>query len=71
MKLDETIKIICIKRKTNIAELSTKLGNSKQNLYNKLYRNDMKISDLEKLAEALDCKLQINFIDKTTDEILN
>lgn len=71
MKLDETIKIICIKRKTNIAELSTKLGNSKQNLYNKLYRNDMKISDLEKLAEALDCKLQINFIDKTTGEILN
>lgn len=64
MNISEAIKILCIKRNTSVAELSVKLGNSKQNLFNKLYRNDMKISDLEKIAEALDCNLKIEFIDK-------
>ena len=64
------IKILCIKRNTNVAELSVKLGNSKQNLFNKLYRNDMKTSDLKKIADALDCDLKIEFIDRTTKEVL-
>lgn len=66
MDINESIRILCIKRKMTVADLSVKLGNSKQNLYNKLYRNDMKISDLEKIAEALDCNVQINFTDKKT-----
>ena len=66
MDINENIRILCIKRKMTVADLSVKLGNSKQNLYNKLYRNDMKISDLEKIAEALDCNVQINFTDKKT-----
>ena len=53
MNISEMVKILCIKRNTSVAELSVKLGNSKQNLFNKLYRNDMKTSDLEKIADAL------------------
>lgn len=70
MDLAEKIKILCIKKKTNVAELSVKLGNSKQNLFNKLYRNNMKASDLEKIADALDCDLKIEFIDRKTKEVL-
>ncbi len=64
MNVSEIIKIICIKRNTTIAELSVKMGFSKQNLFNKLYRNDMKVSDLEKILENLNAELRV--IDKTT-----
>lgn len=70
MNISEAIKILCIKRNISVAELSVKLGNSKQNLFNKLYRNDMKISDLEKVAEALDCNLKVEFIDKKSSVAL-
>lgn len=70
MNISEMVKILCIKRNTSVAELSVKLGNSKQNLFNKLYRNDMKTSDLEKIAAALNCELKISFIDKNSKKIL-
>ena len=70
MDLEEVIKILCVKRKITVAELSVKMGFSKQNLFNKLYRNDMKLSDLEKVAAALDCDLKISVIDKVSKEIL-
>jgi len=68
MNVSEIIKIICIKRNTTIAELSVKMGFSKQNLFNKLYRNDMKVSDLEKVLAALDCELKIDVLDKDTKQ---
>lgn len=68
MNVSEIIKIICIKRNTTIAELSVKMGFSKQNLFNKLYRNDMKVSDLEKVLDALDCEMKIDVLDKNTKQ---
>jgi hypothetical protein len=70
MDVSELIKILCVKRKTSVAELSVKMGNSKQNLFNKLYRNDMKISDLEKILAALDSELKITIVDNKTKEVL-
>lgn len=70
MNVSEIIKIICIKRNTTIAELSVKMGFSKQNLFNKLYRNDMKVSDLEKVLAALDCELNISVLDKNSKDIV-
>lgn len=70
MNVSEIIKIICIKRNTTIAELSVKMGFSKQNLFNKLYRNDMKVSDLEKILAALDCELNISVLDKNSKDIV-
>lgn len=64
MNVSEIIKIICVKRNITVAELSVKMGFSKQNLFNKLYRNDMKVSDLEKILENLNAELRV--IDKTT-----
>lgn len=64
MNVNEIIKILCIKRGTTIAQLSVKLGNSKQNLFNKIYRNNMKLSDLEKILSLLNAEIVI--IDKET-----
>lgn len=45
-------------------ELASKCGWSKSNYANKLKRANFKLSDLEAIAEALGCKLLIEFIDE-------
>ena len=53
-----------------MAELARRTGQTAQNLNNKYKRNVFKVSELEKIAEALDCELKISFIDKETDKPL-
>ena len=50
------------------AELARRTGQTPQNLNNKFKRNAFKVSELEKVAEALDAELQIRFISKETGE---
>jgi hypothetical protein len=50
------------------AELARRTGQTPQNLNNKYKRNTFKISELEKVAEALDARLEIAFVDKETGE---
>lgn len=63
----EYIKLCCVKR-GNIteAELARRTGQTPQNMNNKYKRNTFKISELEKVAEALDAELKLSFIDKET-----
>ncbi len=67
MNVREYIKICCIKR-GNIteAELARRTGQTPQNMNNKYKRDTFKISELEKIAEALGADLKIAFIDKET-----
>ena len=67
MNVREYIKICCIKR-GNIteAELARRTGQTPQNMNNKYKRDTSKISELEKIAEALGADLKIAFIDKET-----
>ena len=67
MNVREFIKICCIKR-GNIteAELARRTGQTPQNMNNKYKRDTFKISELEKIAEALGADLKIAFIDKET-----
>lgn len=67
MDVREYIKLCCVK-KGNIseAELARRTGQSPQNMNNKYKRNTFKISELERVAEALDADLQISFVDKKT-----
>ena len=59
---------LCRVKKGNIseAELARRTGQTPQNMNNKYKRNTFKISELEKVAEALDAELKIQFIDKET-----
>jgi hypothetical protein len=63
----EYIDLCRVKRgKISEAELARRTGQTPQNMNNKYRRDTFKISDLEKIAEALDAYLQISFIDKET-----
>ena len=48
------------------AELARRTGQTPQNMNNKYKRNTFKISELVKVADALDAELKIQFIDKET-----
>lgn len=61
---------LCRVKKGNIteAELARRTGQTPQNMNNKYKRNTFKISELEKVAEALGAELKISFIDNETGE---
>lgn len=69
MDVREYIKLCCVKRgNVSEAELARRTGQTPQNMNNKYKRNTFKISELEKVAEALDADLRISFVDKKTGE---
>lgn len=70
MNMNENIKIACVKRNISIAELARRSGQTPQNFNQKMRINNFKTEELEKIADALDCDLEIRLIDKDTKEVL-
>lgn len=69
MEIREYIRLCCVKRgNMSEAELARRTGQTPQNLNNKYKRNTFKIAELEKVAEALDARLVVTFVDKETGE---
>lgn len=67
MDVREYIRLCLVKRgNMTEAELARRTGQTPQNMNNKYKRNVFKVSELEKIAEALDAELAIQFIDKKT-----
>ena len=50
------------------AELARRTGQTPQNMNNKYKRNTFKVSELEKVADALNADLKVQFIDRDTGE---
>lgn len=69
MDIREYVRLCCVK-KGNIseAELARRMGQTPQNLSNKYKRNAFKVSELEKIADALNADLQVKFIDRNSRE---
>ena len=61
---------LCRVKKGNMteAELARRTGQTPQNMNNKYKRHTFKISELQKIAEAMDAELKVSFIDKETKE---
>ena len=59
---------LCRVKRDNMseAELARRTGQTPQNMNNKYKRNTFKVSELEKVADALDADLRIQFIDRET-----
>lgn len=64
------IKSILIYKDMSITELANLLGKSVQNTSNLLRKDDFRESDLRTIAAKLGCDLKIDFVDRTTGEIL-
>lgn len=61
---------LCRVKKGNMseAELARRTGQTPQNMNNKYKRNTFKVSELEKIAEAFNADLKIQFIDRESGE---
>jgi transcriptional regulator with XRE-family HTH domain len=69
MKLSDRIRILMIKcGNLKEAELARKMGVSPQNLNNKLKKGYFTIDDLQKVADAMDCDLTVEFVIRETGE---
>ena len=66
----EKINIIRKKRNMTLSQLAEKLDSTPNNLNNKLKRNNFPEKEIEKIAEALDCKYISQFELNDTGEIL-
>ena len=69
MDVREYINLCRVKRgNMTEAELARRTGQTPQNMNNKYKRNTFKVSELEKVADALDADLKIVFIDRETGD---
>ena len=57
----EKIKILMKRRGMTMTELAAATGQTRQNLSNKLARDNFSVSDMQALAEALGCEVSIEF----------
>ena len=62
MNLTEKIKIAMIKQGVNQTKLAELSGQTQKNLSNKMARDNFKLSEFQKLVEALGCELEINIV---------
>ena len=64
----EKIKIVLKRRKMTMGDLAEKTNQTRQNLSNKMTRNNFPEKELKEIAEALDCELETALIMKDTGE---
>ena len=70
LTVSEKVRILLDRKKMTIGELAEKLGITRQNLSNKMTRNNFSEKDIAELANALNCSYEIRFVDKESKEYL-
>lgn len=70
LSVAEKTKIILNRQGLTIAQLADRLNMSRQNLSNKLSRNNFDEKDIKAIAEALNCSVDIVFTDKISSETI-
>ncbi len=66
--MSEKIKMIMVKRDVSGADLADTLGCSRQNVWRLLKEDNWNEEQLKKIADRLNCELEINFRLKDTNE---
>lgn len=68
LSIGEKIRIIMRRKGINMADLAEATGQTRQNLSNKMARDNFTESEAEKLAEALGQTFETKFTDASTGE---
>lgn len=68
MAMAEKVRILLVKRKITVTDLAKRLGMLQSNLSNKLSRDNFNEKELQEIAEALNCDLDIGFTLRDTGE---
>ncbi len=70
LTMGEKIKIMLGRRNMTLAQLAEKTGQSRQNMSNKMSRDNFSEKELREIAKALDCTFDARFIMNDTKEAL-
>lgn len=70
LTMGEKIKIMLSRRNMTLAQLADKTGQSRQNMSNKMSRDNFSEKELYNIAAALDCTFQIGFTMNDTGETI-
>lgn len=62
LSMGEKIRIVLRRKKMTITDLATAIGTTRQNLTNKLTRDNFSEKELHQIAKALDCRYEGYFI---------
>lgn len=68
MTASEKIRLIAKRKGKAMGDIAELTGQSRQNLSNKMQRDNFSIMELVKIAAALDCSVDVSFIDNQTGE---
>lgn len=68
LTIGEKIKVILNRRDMTLGALAEKLGQSRQNLSNKMSRDNFTEKEIKEIAAALDCKFEAVLIMNDTGE---
>lgn len=70
LTMGEKIKVVLKRRNMTLGDLADKTGQSRQNLSNKISRDNFTEKDLQSIAEALDCTYTASFTMNDTGEVI-
>jgi transcriptional regulator with XRE-family HTH domain len=68
LSVSEKIKVILKRRGLTMGQLADKTGQTRQNLSNKMTRDNFQEQDIRAMAEALDCEYEAYLVMKDTGE---
>ena len=68
LSMGEKIRIILKRRGMTVAQLADLTAQTRQNLSNKLTRDNFQEKDLEAIAKALNCEYEAYFVMKDTGD---
>lgn len=68
LSASEKIEVIRKRKKISKTNLAAMMDISRQNISNKFSRNNLQEDDIIKFANALDCDVEIIFIDRKTGQ---
>ena len=69
LTMGEKLRILLRRKKITISDLADMVGTSRQNLTNKLNRDNFTEKELQQIAEVLECKFEGFFIFDDGDNI--
>ena len=70
MSAGEKIKTIMGRQKVSMGEMADKTGQSRQNLSNKMKRDDFAEGEIRKMAAVLGCTVDVRFLDENGNVVL-
>ena len=64
----EKIRLLAKRKGKSMGDIADLTEQSRQNLSNKMKRDNFTVAELQKIAAALGCSVNITFVDDTTGE---